>query len=63
MAPLGEIPPESKLGLVPGTFPATTEQAIAMMHPDDVSAFRLAVEGSLATGDAFDATYRLADGL
>lgn len=62
LVPLGETPPETKLGMAPGTFPATIERAIAMMHTDDVPGFRQAVERSLTTGEAFDATYRLADG-
>ena len=33
-----------------------------MMHPEDVPIYRHSVERSLATGEAFDATYRLADG-
>ncbi len=59
---LGDISPESKLGLAPGTFPATIEASIAMMHPQDVPRYRESVQQSLRTGEAFDATYRLADG-
>jgi transcriptional regulator with GAF, ATPase, and Fis domain len=59
---LGDIPPETKLGLAPGTFPKTTEAVMAMMHAEDIPSFRQSVERSLATGEAFDLTYRLADG-
>ena len=59
---LGDRSPEAKLGLAPGTFPKTIREALALMHPDDVSGYRQAVEHSLATGEAFDARYRLADG-
>ena len=59
---LGDAPPEAKLGLAPGTFPQTVQVAIAMMHPDDVPPYQRAVARSLETGEAFDATYRLADG-
>ncbi len=33
-----------------------------MMHPEDVPVYRQTVERCLATGEAFDASYRLADG-
>ncbi len=46
----------------PGTFPKTIQAAIAMMHPEDTPVYRETVERCLATGEAFDATYRLADG-
>lgn len=59
---LGDGGPEAKLGLAPGTFPATLQDALALMHPDDAPGFQQAVEHSLATGEVFDATYRLADG-
>ncbi len=59
---LGDRSPEAKLGLAPGAFPKTLQDALALMHPDDVSGYRQAVEHSLATGEAFDASYRLADG-
>ncbi|MCU0808751.1 MAG: sigma 54-interacting transcriptional regulator [Candidatus Contendobacter sp.] len=59
---LGNVDPETKLGLTPGTFPKTIRDALALMHPDDVSGYRQAVAHSLATGAAFDASYRLADG-
>ncbi len=59
---LGDIAPEKKLGLAPGTFPRTFEAALAMMHPDDVPGYRLSVERSLSTGEAFDANYRITDG-
>lgn len=59
---LGDIPPEEKLGLVTGTFPKSIEAALAMMHADDVPKYRQSLEHSLITGEAFDATYRLADG-
>ena len=59
---LGNICPEDKLGLAPGTFPKTIRDALALMHPDDVSGFQQLVERSLATGEVFDANYRLADG-
>jgi len=59
---LGDAEPEAKLGMAPGSYPKTIEAAIAMMHPEDVSAYTRAVEKSLATGEAFDTTCRLADG-
>jgi transcriptional regulator with GAF, ATPase, and Fis domain len=59
---LGDLPPETKLGLTPGTFPKTIEAVLAMMHVDDVQTYRESVQRSLATGEAFDMTYRLADG-
>ena len=59
---LGDVAPEAKLGLAPGTFPKTIQDCIAMMHPDDAPHYEEAVERSLATGEAFDSTYRLADG-
>ena len=59
---LGNVDPETKLGLAPGTFPKTIRDALTLMHPDDVSGYRQAVAHSLATGAAFDASYRLADG-
>jgi len=62
LVPLGETPPEPKLGLAPGSFPATTGDALAMMHPEDQQPFQLAVARSLAEGDPFDMNYRLSDG-
>ena len=59
---LGEGGPEAKLGLAPGTFPKTIREAFALMHPDDVPGFQQTLARSLATGMAFDASYRLADG-
>lgn len=59
---LGDVSPESKLGLVPGTFPATIQAAIDLIHPEDVHGFQQAVEHSLATGATLDTRYRLADG-
>jgi len=59
---LGDLRPEPKLGLAPGSFPKTIEAALAMMPPDDRKSFQQAVERSLATGEPFDTTYRLADG-
>ena len=59
---LGDAPPEARLGLAPGSFPRTTAAAIAMMHPDDAPHYQQALENSLATGEPFDASYRLADG-
>jgi transcriptional regulator with GAF, ATPase, and Fis domain len=59
---LGDMPAEAKLGLAPNTFPATIEAVLGMMHADDVPTFRQSVERSLATGQAFDTSYRLTDG-
>jgi DNA-binding NtrC family response regulator len=59
---LGDGYPEAKLGLAPGTFPKTIREALALMHPDDVPGFQQTLARSLATGMAFDASYRLADG-
>ena len=59
---LGDLPPEPRLGLAPGSFPKTIEAALGMMHPDDRQAFQQAVERSLATGEPFDMNFRLADG-
>jgi len=60
---LGDIAPEEKLGLAPGTFPGTVRDTIAMMHPDDVQRYQKVLENSLATGAAFDSNYRLSDGV
>jgi DNA-binding NtrC family response regulator len=62
LAVLGDRPPESKLGLAPGTFPRSIEAAIPMLHPDDTPAYQAAIHRSLETGQPFNATYRLADG-
>jgi formate hydrogenlyase transcriptional activator len=59
---LGDVAPEEKLGLAPGAFPNTIQGTITMMHPEDVPIYRQTVEHCLATGEAFDASYRLADG-
>ncbi|MDS4026032.1 MAG: sigma 54-interacting transcriptional regulator [Candidatus Contendobacter sp.] len=59
---LGDSDPEAKLGLAPGTFPKTIQEALALMHPDDAPGFQQTVACSLATGETFDARYRLADG-
>ncbi len=59
---LGDGSPEAKLGLAPGTFPKTIREAFTLMHPDDAPGYQQAVVRSLATGAAFDASYRLADG-
>jgi DNA-binding NtrC family response regulator len=62
LVPLGDTPPEPKLGLAPGSFPVTIEEALATMHPDDLQPFQLAVARSLTSGDPFDMNYRLSDG-
>ncbi len=59
---LGDLPPEPRLGLAPGSFPKTIEAALGMLHPDDRQAYQEAVERSRATGEPFDMNYRLADG-
>jgi DNA-binding NtrC family response regulator len=59
---LGDGYPEAKLGLAPGAFPKTIREAFTLMHPDDVPGFQQTLARSLATGMAFDACYRLADG-
>ncbi len=59
---LGDSDPEAKLGLAPDTFPKTIQEALALMHPDDAPGFQQTVACSLATGETFDARYRLADG-
>ena len=59
---LGDGCPETKLGLAPGAFPKTIREAFLLMHPDDAPGYQQAVEHSLVTGKAFDASYRLADG-
>lgn len=59
---LGDGSPEAKLGLAPGAFPKTIRDAFTLMHPDDVPGFQQTLARSLATGAAFDACYRLADG-
>ena len=59
---LGDGSPEAKLGLAPGAFPKTLREALALLHPDDAPGYQQAVARSLATGAAFDASYRLADG-
>ena len=58
---LGDGSPEAKLGLAPGAFPKTIRDALALMHPDDVPGYQQAVVRALATGEAFDTSYRLAD--
>ncbi len=60
---LGDLPPEPRLGLLPGSFPRNLKAALALMHPDDREAFQLVLEGSLTTGQPFDMNYRLEDGL
>jgi transcriptional regulator with GAF, ATPase, and Fis domain len=59
---LGDLPPEPRLGLAPGSFPSSIEAALAMMHPDDLLSYQQAVEHSRATGEPFDMNYRLSDG-
>ncbi len=59
---LGDLLPEPRLGLAPGSFPKSIEAALEMMHPGDRQAYQQAVERSQATGEAFDMNYRLADG-
>jgi DNA-binding NtrC family response regulator len=59
---LGDLPPEPRLGLAAGSYPRSMEAALKMLHPDEVPAFQQVVERSLATGEPFDMTFRLADG-
>ncbi len=59
---LGDLPPEPRLGLAPGSFPKTIEAALGLLHPDDRQTYQQAVERSQATGEPFDMNYRLADG-
>ncbi|MFO1423494.1 MAG: sigma 54-interacting transcriptional regulator [Candidatus Competibacteraceae bacterium] len=59
---LGDGCPEAKLGLAPGTFPKTIQEALVLMHPDDASGFQQVMARSLGMGEVFDARYRLANG-
>jgi len=59
---LGDLPPEPRLGLAPGSFPKTIEATLDMLHPDDRQSYREAVERSQATGEPFDMNFRLPDG-
>ncbi len=59
---LGDLPPEARLGLAPGSFPKTIEAALGLLHPDDRQTYQQAVERSQATGEPFDMNYRLPDG-
>jgi formate hydrogenlyase transcriptional activator len=59
---LGDLPPEPRLGLAPGSFPKTIEASLGMLHPDDRQTYQLAVERSLASGEPFDMNFRLPDG-
>ncbi len=59
---LGDLPPEPKLGLAPGSFPKILDAQLGVLHPDDRGSFARAVERSRATGDPFSMDYRLADG-
>jgi DNA-binding NtrC family response regulator len=62
LVPLGDVPPEQKLGIAPGSFPTSIEAILPMIHPVDRQPFRQAVSHSQATGEPFDMKYRLADG-
>lgn len=62
LIPLGDVAPEQKLGLAPGSFPMTIEALLPIIHPDDLLSFQQAESHSLATGEPFDMNYRLADG-
>lgn len=59
---LGNLDPEQKLGLAPGSFPKTLDASLGELHPDDRKGFAQAVERSRHTGDPFSMNYRLADG-
>jgi formate hydrogenlyase transcriptional activator len=58
----GNTPPEEKMGMAPGTVPASVEKIVAMMHPEDVKSYVEKLEHSLASGAPFAVTYRLPDG-
>ena len=53
---------EAKIGLKPGTLPHTGDELILLMHPDDIPSYQERVVRSLATGEPFRTSYRLADG-
>jgi len=59
---LGDTPPETKIGLLPGSAPKTLKDVIVMMHPDDTRSYQESVESSLPTGEPFKSVYRLSDG-
>lgn len=53
---------EEKIGLKPGTLPHTGDELMRLMHPDDIPPYQERVVRSLATGEPFRTSYRLADG-
>ncbi len=59
---IGDLPPEPRLGLSPGSYPKTIEAELEMLHPDDRQAAQQAVQRSKTTGEPFDMNYRLTDG-
>ncbi len=58
----GDVPAETKVGLLPGTAPRTLEKLVSMLHPDEVEAYLKTVEHSISTGEPFRVIHRLADG-
>ncbi|MEI7902887.1 MAG: PAS domain-containing protein, partial [bacterium] len=58
---MGDVPPETKLGLAPGTIPRTIDQLLALMHPDDHEHYIQTITHGLATGEPWNVIYRLSD--
>jgi transcriptional regulator with GAF, ATPase, and Fis domain len=58
----GDVAPERKIGILPGSAPASVEKLAAMMHPDDLKSNQKRVERAVATGEPFRIVCRLADG-
>ncbi len=58
---MGDVPPEKKLGLAPGTIPRTIDQLLALMHPDDHEHYIQTITHGLATGEPWNVIYRLSD--
>jgi transcriptional regulator with GAF, ATPase, and Fis domain len=58
----GDEPPESKVGLLPGSIPTTVAKLLARMHPEDIKPYQQRMERSLTTGEPFRTIYRLSDG-
>ena len=59
---LGDVAPEPKLGLAPGSFPKSIAAALEMLHPEDRPILEDAIEDARGSRGIFSQVYRLADG-
>jgi formate hydrogenlyase transcriptional activator len=58
----GDVSPEEKLGVFPGSNFSSTKGVMESMHPEDLETFKRRMGECLVTGDPFEVIFRIPDG-